>query len=130
MKRFHLLRHCAALLSTSNKRALGSSLGTVLTHTLGSDSVWTVTSQITGNGNRSFGLSSSFHGDTNFSSRGDQPRTCRRLSTLMGGPAVAAVPLTARFIPTKRHPGKRRPYHVSQSQASRFSSVTTNPQKT
>lgn len=51
------------------KPALGSGVSTVSSHTSGSDSVWNVTSIVTGNGTFSIGLDSAFSGDTTFSSK-------------------------------------------------------------
>lgn len=53
----------------NTKPTIGGSLSTVTNHTAGADSSWNVTSAINGNGNRSFGLTSSFSGDTNFHAR-------------------------------------------------------------
>lgn len=53
----------------NNKPALGSSLSTVSSHSAGATSSWSVTSAVTGNANRTFGLSSTYPGDTNFHAR-------------------------------------------------------------
>ncbi len=53
----------------NTKPAMGATLSTVSTHTAGADTSWIVTSAVTGNGNKSFGLDSTFPGDTNFHSR-------------------------------------------------------------
>ena len=53
----------------NNKPALGASLSTVSSHTNGVATQWSVTSAVTGNANRTFGLASSYAGDTNFYSR-------------------------------------------------------------
>lgn len=53
----------------NNKPALGATLSTVSSHTSGADTSWNVTSAVTGNGNKSFGLDSTYSGDTNFNAR-------------------------------------------------------------
>jgi hypothetical protein len=53
----------------NTKPALGTARSTVSSHTSGSYSEWDVTAGVIGNGNKSFGLDSTFSGDTNFYSR-------------------------------------------------------------
>lgn len=53
----------------SNKPSLGSTLATDSSHTSGVDSTWNVTSHVSGNGNVTIGLDSSYAGDTSFHSR-------------------------------------------------------------
>lgn len=63
----------------SNKPALGASLSTVSTHNNGLATSWSVTSAVTGNGNKSFGLASSYAGDTNFHARENGASTAPEL---------------------------------------------------
>jgi alpha-N-arabinofuranosidase len=53
----------------NTKPTLGASLSTVSGHTAGADSLWNVTSAVTGNANLAFGFDSMFAGDTNFNAR-------------------------------------------------------------
>ncbi|MES2697410.1 MAG: DNRLRE domain-containing protein [Verrucomicrobiota bacterium] len=53
----------------SNKPALGATLATDSTHTVGVDSQWNVSAHVTGNGNVSFALDTPDVGDTFFDSR-------------------------------------------------------------
>ncbi|RKH53197.1 DNRLRE domain-containing protein [Corallococcus llansteffanensis] len=52
---------------------MGAALSTVSSHTAGQDSVWDVSALITGNGNVTVGLDTTFSGDTNFTSREGSP---------------------------------------------------------
>ncbi len=53
----------------TGRPALGATLATVSSHTAGSDTVWSLGSYVTGNGEVAVGLSSTFAGDTIFTSR-------------------------------------------------------------
>ena len=53
----------------TNKPALGASLSTVSNHTQNVASAWNVTSTVTGNADKTYGLVSAYSGDTNFNAR-------------------------------------------------------------
>jgi hypothetical protein len=56
-------------LTWATKPALGSGLSTVSSHTSGVDSVWDVSTWVTGNGTFALGLDGTFSGDTTFTSK-------------------------------------------------------------
>lgn len=56
-------------LTWNNKPAFGASLDTISSHTSGTDSVWNVSGQVTGNGTYAIGLDGTYSGDTTFTSR-------------------------------------------------------------
>jgi hypothetical protein len=60
-------------LTWDNRLALGAALSTVSSHTAGQESVWDVSDHVTGNGDFTIGLDTTFAGDTNFVSDEGSP---------------------------------------------------------